>query len=272
MIPRRGFIGLLGGAAIVSACGHQVTPNRGALGTTGLSPGFMSIRFRVQGQFNYSNYNYMMVFNTFGNGITPLPLGQHNSFAGYSFAIIVSAATGTVQATAWQYFRPQGISNTQQPTLLALLTTPQQLQLTINSNGLGNEFLVIFDRNIAFGVTTPTPSPAGATPTPTPSTTPTASPSPSSSPTATPLPTASGFSTTWLVNMFTTNSLPPGPSANLVPLDSLGVGGPTDTTYISPTYDTTQPFDETIIALVGSQAAGGDPNGQIANSEIANSP
>jgi len=271
MTSRRGFIGVLGSALVVSACGHQVTPNKGyAANGTGLSPGFMSVRFRVNGQFNYSNYNYMMVFNTFGNGITPLPLGQHNSFAGYSFAVIVSGATGAVQATAWQYFRPQGVSNTQQPTLLALLTTPQQLQLTINSNGLNNEFLLIFDRNIAFGIGTPTPSPAGATPTPTP--TPTATPSPNASPTITPIPTPSGFSTTWLLNMFVTNALPPGPSANLVPVDSLGVGGATDTTYISPTYDTTTSFDETVIAYVGAQAAGGDPNGQIANSEIANSP
>lgn len=66
-----GFVVVLVTAFIVVACGRQVTPNPPGLGPGGAPPGYIAIHYDVYSPFNFSNYQYMIVFNTSGTGVTP---------------------------------------------------------------------------------------------------------------------------------------------------------------------------------------------------------
>ncbi|HEY3676981.1 MAG TPA: hypothetical protein VGK84_13420, partial [Candidatus Tumulicola sp.] len=67
MIRRLGFVLVLLAAVTVVACGRQVTPNPPGIGPGGAPVGYMSVFFDVAGPFNFSNYQYWIVFNTSGN-------------------------------------------------------------------------------------------------------------------------------------------------------------------------------------------------------------
>jgi hypothetical protein len=73
----------------------------------------------------------------------------------------------------------------------------------------------------------------------------------------------------WLINAFTTA---PNTNAQLTFLDSLGIGGATDTTYQSPNYNIYQSggFDQVVYALDGNPPS--DPAAQIVSIEVANNP
>lgn len=257
MLRKFGLV-LLVTAFILSACGRQVTPNKNG-GASGLSSGYMQYKFRVAQPFNFTKYTYVVVFNTSGNGVTPLPFGTRTNFAGYSFAIQVTQSGTGVSASVGQYIIPNGATF---PTFQPYTVPGQLLQLQLNSNG-PTEFTVSFNRAIAASIlkTTPSPSPS-STPTATPTPSSSASPSPTSSPTATPVP---GLAAVWLANFFVTDN-----TANGVIVDSLGPGGANDTSYISPQYDTTTNFDVPIYVQTGNHPS--DAAAQIANSEMLNTP
>jgi hypothetical protein len=228
----------------------------------------MAVKFRVASTFNFSQYSYVIVFNTTGDGVTPRAVGSTNNWNGYSFAIVVSGANGAVTANAWSYYRPC-CSSTQIPVLLPIVTTPQQLVFTPNSNGLGTEFTVTFNRGIANAFVTPSPG-TGSTATPTASatTSPATSASPSVSPTATPSGVVSNI---WNYNLLVANGAPIAgePAGTLV--DSLGQGGPTDTTYVDPqSLNVSTSLDYTFYAITGTAQI--DPTAQITGGEIINTP
>ncbi len=259
MIRRFGFV-ILVLALIVSACGHQVTPDRSGTSASGLPSGFMSVKFRVDQPFNFQNFSYMIVFNTSGDGTTPRANGTQTNYQGYSFAILVTATGGgSPTAIAYQYYRPPGFTA---PQLIALQPTQQQLQFYPNTNGQNTEFTVTFQRSIFFGINnTPPPSTS-------PSTSPSPSPTTSASASPVPTPTQSGApAAVWHFNYFVAQ----GPLTNLIPVDSLGSGGPTDTTYSSPTLDTTTQFDITINLQVGNHPSDQGPD-NIQSGEVANNP
>jgi hypothetical protein len=263
MIRRFGFVVLVM-ALIVSACGRQVTPDRFPGQASGLNPGFMSVKFRVQQQFNFSQYSYLIVFNTSGDGVTPRANGIQTNWRGYSFALIVGGTGGSSQVTAYQYYRPPGSPGYQQPQLIRLQPTQQQLVYTANSNGQNTEFTIMFDRTIFFGINTPGPSASGSA-TPSPSASP--SPSPTGSASPTPMPTISGqLATIWQFNFFTASG------ALYTPIDSLGIGGPNDTSYNSAALDTTQVFDTGAFFPQSHIAPPSDPSATIAGGDIANNP
>ena len=266
MLRRSGFVVSLG-ALIVSACGRQVTPDRaGQNGGSGLTPGFMSVKFRTNGQFNFSQYAYLVVFDTIGDGQTPRSNTLQTNWAGYSIGLVVTAVGSNVQATAYQYYRPPGAPPTQQPSLLPLPTTPQQLVFIPNSNGQNTEFTIQFALSIANGY-------GGATPSASPSASPTASPSPTPTATAsgatpTPSPTPiNAFSTNWTFNYFVAQPS----NGNFQPVDSLGLGGGSDTSFSSPVLDITSVFDTTFYGTPGGTHPT-DPSAQIFGGEIANNP
>ena len=252
MIRRFGFV-ILVLAFIVSACGHQVTPDRPGTIGSGLPSGYMSVKFRVVQPFNFQNFSYMIVFNTSGDGTTPRANGTQTNYQGYSFAILVTGlGGGAATAQAYQYYRPPGYTA---PQLIALQPTQQQLQFFPNTNGQNTEFQILFQRNLFFGINvTPVPS---VSPSVTPSG---ASPSPTVTPSGAPAPT-------WYFNYFVAQ----GPLSNLIPVDSLGSGGPTDTTYISPALDTTTQFDIPITVQVGNHPTDQGPD-NIQSGELANNP
>lgn len=260
-------------AFIVSACGRQVTPNRAGTGNTGLNSGYMSVKFKVMAPLDFTNYSYVVVFNTTGTGVTPLPQGSITNFAGYSFALIVYGSGGQAAVQAVQYARPGPPS--QAPVLYTLPTTPQQLILAPNDNGAGTEFTVTFQRQIFAGINVGAPSTspsASASPTTTPSPSPSptssgATPTPSPSPTGTP-----PFATTWNFNYFVTSPYVPNGQSLPIPVDSLGTGGPKDTSFVSPTLDITQVFDTTFTVLAGTQHPTDQGADNIVSGEIANNP
>lgn len=257
MIRRFGFVVLVM-ALIVSGCGRQVTPDRGN-GTpgSGLPPGFISVTFKVAQPFNFAKYSYLIVFNTSGDGYTPLANGQQSNYRGYSVALVVDGSSGSFTARAAQYYRPPGTPSFQQPSLQWLSPAPQQLQSTISSDG--TSFTLLVDRHVFLGIATPTPGPtATASPTASPTATPTGSPSPS------PSPTAQGLA--WNFNYFV------AAGSTYTPVDSLGSGGATDTSYQSPSLPVTQAFDTGIFNAQLHVAPPSDPSATIVSGEIANNP
>ncbi len=270
MIRRVGFVTMLVAALLISACGRQVTPSRGGIG--GLSPGFMSVKFRVASGFNFQSNSYVVVFNTSNQSstgtVTPVAEAANNNYAGYSFAIVVGGQNGSVGAQAYYYYRPCNTS--QPPVLYPINTVPQQLIFTPNSNGQGTEFTVVFDRAIAnFSL-------VGSTATPSASPTGSASPSSSPSPTAAPSVVASGgcvvpVTQYWTYNFFTVAGYPTQfiSAGSLTILDSLGQQGPTDATYQSTVLDTTTAFDQTFLTMVGTHPQTSDA---ITGGEIVNNP
>ena len=234
---RRFGLAVLVTALIVAACGRQVTfPKYAQSG--GLSSGFMSVRFTVYAPFNFSSYDYIVVFNTTGNGLTPLPNGgAQANYSAFSDALIVSGnSSGAVQAVPVQYVTSSGTSLP--PVVFPLNPPAQDFIFNSNSNALGTQFQITFLRAIFSNVASTSPSP---------------SPSPSATP-----------ASTWTFNCFTTGQAP-----NYTPVDSLGAGGATDTTFVSPLLNIHTTFDITQNALgtiAPSQSA------QIVSCEISNTP
>jgi hypothetical protein len=239
MIRKFGFSLVLLTAIIVAACGRQVTPNPPGSGPGGLSPGFMSVKFDTAGAFNFSQYRYLVVFNTTENGQTPLTNPQQNNWSAYSFSIEIGGTGGGTFANAYEYLRSSNCS-TCAPALIAIGTTPTQFQYIPNSNGTGTEFTVVFQPIIFSGIATPGPN-ASSTPPP--------------------------VRPVWTFNAFTAQ---PNTSSVLTFVDSLGIGGPTDVTFQSPNINITQQFDQVVFALDGDTQI--DPAAQIVSIEIANNP
>jgi len=228
-----GFVIVLVTAFIVSACGRQVTPNPPGLGPGGAPPGYMSVFFDTQAPFNFSNYQYMIVFNTSGSGQTPSTDTIQTNWAGWSYAMVALGNGVSSFAEPIQFVR-----STQNPHVppawLRLGSTPQQFSYNLNANGTGTEFSILMQR----AVFAPTPAPS---PTPTPN-------------------------NIWTFNAFVTQPT----QGNLTFVDSMGAGGPIDPQFVSPKLCMTEPFDTTF--LPQGQYTPPDPASQIVSIEIANNP
>jgi hypothetical protein len=185
------------------ACGRQVTPNPPGLGAGGATQGTMVVKFDVAAPFDFSTYQYWVVFNTTGNGLTPLTNPQQNNWAAFSDAIQVGGIGGATYAHAGQFVKNSNPAIP--PHFQQLITSPQQLQYVANSNGTGTEFTVTFTRSIFRPIATPSPGP-----TPTPKATPTP------------------YAPNWTFNAFVTQA---NSQNQLTFVDSMGQGGATDTTY-----------------------------------------
>ena len=143
-------------AALLAACGKQVTPDLPGVGPGGLSGGYTSVRFDVAGTMDFANYQYIVAFNTTGTTVTP-GTNTPASYDGYSYAVVVGGNAGGTYASIWEYARTPGLSGNSQPTLYQVGTTPAQVQYAANSNGDYTEFTVSFAR-IVFKCIKPTGS------------------------------------------------------------------------------------------------------------------
>jgi hypothetical protein len=233
---RRGaFVVVSVAALICAACGRQVTPNPAGLGPGGTPPGYIAFFFNVASPFNFGQYQYMIVLNTSGSGVTPSTDTVQTNWAGYVFDLV--AAGNGISSWAKPYYLEHGSNPHAPPGWYPLGTTPQTFSYNLNGNGTGTVFeilakRVLFDYN---------PSP---------------SPSPSSSP-----------SNAWTFNAFVAQAQPGG---NWTFYDSMGAGGPIDPQFVccQPPLNMAQCFDNTYYASYQA----GDPTAQITTIEIANNP
>src|ERR1700761_3206971 len=132
---RRLGLGLVGiTAVVVAACGRQVTPNPIGIGPGGAPEGYSSVFFDVAAPFNFSNYQYWIVFNTSGDGNTPGTQPFLNNWAGYSAGIEVTGTGGSTSAAAYQ-FVPSLTDPHVPPHFELLHPTSRQLIYNPNSNG-----------------------------------------------------------------------------------------------------------------------------------------
>jgi hypothetical protein len=228
-------------AALAAACGRQVTPNPPGLGAGGANPGFMVVKFDVAAPFDFSTYQYWVVFNTSGNGLSPDTNPQRNNWAAYSDAIEVGGTGGATFANAIQFIK-NPLSPQVPPVFQNLRAGPTQVQYVANSNGTGTEFTVTFQRGIFKNLATPTPGPGP---------TPTGSPPP--------------YAKAWTFNAFVTQANTQG---QLIFANSMGVGGQTDTTWVSPTLPICTNFDNVVFAL--SSGLQIPAPAQIVSVELAN--
>ena len=207
---------------MIVACGRQVTPNPPGLGAGGANPGFMVVKFDVAAPFDFSTYQYWVIFNTSGNGLSPDTNPTRNNWAAFSDGILVGASPAGLYAQPYQFIK-NPTNPAVPPTAQRLGVTPSQLQFLANSNGSGTEFTVTVQRAIFRTSATPTPGP---TPTPT------GSPQP--------------YSKVWTFNAFVTQA---NTQNQWIFVNSMGIGGPTDTTWVSPKLPICTNFDNVVFAL-----------------------
>ena len=226
---------------MLAACGRQVT-GLGAPDAGSIQSGHMLLRVRVAGPLDFTNVAYLIVINTSGNQVEPYPQAQLTGFLNYSFAFVVGGNTNVSQPLLIQYYLAPGTTS----GLLKFPITipPQLINYVPNSGGNpsgGGEFTINFARSLLYGVNpggSPTPV-ATTTPLPTPVATKTgtaasATASPTLNPNVSPTTAAQEW---WAINFITVD-----PTTG-IPLDSMGFGGPTDTTFSAGIFNTTKPFD-----------------------------
>jgi len=245
------------------ACGRQVTPSPNL---TGSLAGTVQIKYRAAAAFDFTQFNYWVVFNTSGQGGEPYaPALTQGNYKNFSYAFVagaISGGAGTVQPILFQFYF---IPATGQVHFQQFNVNPATTTLEPNTNGQGTEFTLIFARSqLALPPpTAPSPSPSAAgTSTPTPVPTPTPTGGGTSAPTPVSSPTVAAQST-WYVNLFTTSS-------NNVVLDALGLG-PTDQSFTAGTFNVNSPVD-----IVFNQPAElnppPNPAAQLSGVEIINTP
>ena len=238
----------------------------------------MYLRFRVQSTLNFSNYYYVVVFNTTGNGQTPYA-ASFATFTNYSFALVFGGTS--ISGASYQLLQVvnSGTSAGFVPRNIPI-QTQYVTQFNPNSDGTGNEFTFTFNRFMILTVT----NPVGATPIPTstpsavPSATATPSPNPSASASASPSPTPTptppsgqptispGTSTLWALNFFTTDP-------NFNPIDAIANIGVQDVSFNTYVIDTTASFDIPVSKPVpDSLDVISDPSSNVIQTEVINTP
>lgn len=223
-------------AFIVAACGRQVSPNPPGLGAGGALPGYMIIKFDVAGTFNFSSYQYWTVFNTAGNGVTPLTNPQQTNWQAYSSGIVAGGLGGGTAAAFFQFLKNSNPAIP--PAFIHITSTPQLFQYIPNNNGTNTEYQITVQRTMFV--------PQYASPPPSP----------------TPMPHI------WLFNAFVTQATVQN---QFIFVDSMGSGGATDTSFVSPQLDINTCFDQTFYKQQDINPPS-DPAAQIVSVEIANNP
>lgn len=192
----------------------------------------MNVFFDTASPFNFSQYQYMIVFNTTGSGVTPSTDTLQTNWAGYSFALIALGNGVSSYAEPIQFVRSNQNPHIP-PSWLRLGTTPQTFSYNLDANGTGSEYSILVKKSVFSGIATPSPAPT---------------------------------SDVWTFNAFTTQANSQGTWQFF---DSMGAGGPIDPQFVSPKLCMLEQFDNTYYAVF---TGGQDPAAQIVSVEIANNP
>jgi hypothetical protein len=282
MLRRVAIVSFAIAALLVVACGHQVTPSPN---TNNLS-GHVVIKFDTVGQLDFTDFTYAIIIDTCGTSPgTPYPQAfTSGSLFAFSYGFFIGGKFGTALPQLVEYFVNPNSNGTIQS--VDVPENPSLEQLQLDDNGQGNEFELIFDRaelDNPLNQAQPCPllSPLPVSPSPSssagssPTATPTSSASgriflatatPVASPTAAPSTAPVGPPTTsaqqyWYFNFFTIQ--------NTTILDSLGIGGATDTTFNGVGMETNTTQDYPIFkTTINSQVT--NPSAQLEGGNIQN--
>jgi len=231
-------------ALALSGCGHQVTPSP----TFADLSGDLVIDFQTSGPLDFTNVTYLIAVDTCGNGV-PYPQAELTGFQSYSFGFFVGGQFGTALPKLFQYYlNPNGSGQFINVQVLSL--NPSTTQFVPNLSNQTNQFQLTFPRtDFENPLQIPQPCPntaapvGGATP----------------APGATPI----GQSSTWTFNFITIQ--------NGQPVDSLGIGGATDTSFQGVSVDIAQNSSQQIVRGTPNQIPS-NPSAQIIGGEIENFP
>lgn len=212
-----------------AGCGHQVTPDR----LYDSQPGKMVVNFSVVGPLDFTNVNYLIVFNTCGVGGEPYANGLGTTYTNYSYAFAVGPAYagGSVGPVLFEYYISGGALHPFQ-----LATGASTTSFVPDLYGDGTTFQITFTRsqlNNPAAQPVQLVCPAGGSPN----------------------------APVWYVNFFTL-------APNLDVLDALGPGGPADTSFTLP-IDTSQAVQH---AIFSNGPAISNKSAQITGGQITSYP
>ena len=156
---RRAGFAVLTMSMAAAACGRIVTLPKSSGANGGLVPaGNMFIRYRVLGTLDFNSLRYLVVFNTTGNGITPLPAASTQSYVNYSFIL---AFGGTqVSGAAYAVFQIVNSGSGGYTAVLLPLNPAYVTNFNQNSSGSSNEFTFTFNRLLLTPLAGASPSPS----------------------------------------------------------------------------------------------------------------
>jgi hypothetical protein len=233
-------------AVLSVGCGRQVT-GVGENGSGGVIPaGQTEVYFETNGQPDFQNYEYLIVFNTSGNDNEPVALGYNSNYKDYSFAIAVGGGAGyAAQPQLLQFYQnPQtssGVVPIARPYPTGALTFLPTIQTSNSPFGFG----IRFNRCI---LDLPPPGPT---------------PAPVSS--SSHCPPYSIIAPNWAINVFTVDNTS---TVN----DSLGSQGASDTSAPPFLIDTTQVANDKFYFKPAGGITAQNPSAQIHGIEVYNTP
>lgn len=241
---------------LLGSCGHQVTGLNVPANAGIVSSGQTLIRFETVGAIDPSNYTYLIVFNTTGDGHEPYALGYNSNYTDWSYAFQFGGGAGYVSSPGFiQYYQDPSTGSVARPYFINY--SPAQLSFdTTLASGISNSgFEIRFDRCL-FDL----PPPAYSGP---------ATPAPTIRPSGTHCPPftygAPGrLTNTWEINLFTVDR------SNTV-VDSLGQG-PSDTSFKLTPFDTTALVNDFQYIKPVTNAGPQNSSAQIYAIEIFNTP
>lgn len=226
---------------ILSGCGHQVTGLNAPNG--GLVPsGQTLIRFETAGPIDTTNFSYLIIFNTTGDGNAPVAQGYNSNYLDWSFGFLLGGGSNVLNAPTFiQYYQDPTGGSAGIPYIRPY--QPQQLVFDTNvtSAYAPYGFEIRFDRCL-FNLAAPTAS-NNPGPTPAPSPKPLGSICPPFDFTTT--------NPTWVINLFTVDNTRTVVDA----LTSVGTAKlqPLDTTQIVNDYAFAKPVGNTVPQSASAQ-------------------
>ncbi len=190
--------------SLLPACGRQVTGL--GLPSGAVAPvGSTIVRFETAGQLDFQNVSYLIVFNTAGNGQQPYAQGYNSDFKNWSTFFFVGGGSTYANFPGLQEVYQNPATGASQSFNIVIPVGTLTFQTSIPSATAAFGFQITFN-NCLLDLATPTA---------------TAQPPPNVNRQCPPY---QNIATAWNISLFTLDR-------TNTPIDSLGVNGPSDTSY-----------------------------------------
>lgn len=131
---------------VISGCGRQVTGLNAPTGGGIVQPGTTLIRFELAGGLDFANVQYLIVFNTTGNGQQPTAQGYNSDFKNWSYFFIVGGSAGVASSPVLRqvYQDPSSGGSLSTPVLTPTGTLNFQTSIPSGASQFG--FQITFNR------------------------------------------------------------------------------------------------------------------------------